>query len=216
MNSVNNYPVAKFYESRFCQDYFIEHPLTVEVFKRDYQSTEPYSQTTHHACWGSIFTQAINIDNMEIIKYIFSICGNQILTHKINVVPLCYAATAKTAQLLINLGADVNIDYPSSPLYNYLAFNSWNMHEPTKHYKIDVIKCFIRNGAVIDKRQTVGVEFIALAQEEIAKENSELVSKGILFASLMKDEKSILTKIQMPHDVVNLIIQKMIDKMISF
>lgn len=216
MNSANNYPVAKFYESRFCEDYFLEQPITIEEFKRDYQSTEPYSQSTHHACWGSVFTQAIDMNNVEIIKYIFSICGNQILTHKITVAPLCYAATAKTAQLLINLGADVNIDYPSTPLYNYLAFNSWNMDKQTKHYKIDVIKCFIRNGAVTDDRQTVGVEFIAVAQEEIAKENAELVNKGILFASLMKDEKSILTEIQMPNDVITLIFQKMIDKMISF
>lgn len=209
MNNVNNYPVAKFYETTFPYPFSINIKTTVEEFKQNYQSTVPYSQTTHHACWGHTLVRAIECNHVELIKHIVEVCGKQIFAyhHRYCLLPICYATTAKVAELVIDLGADLNIvSVNESPLEYALITELKNENE-----RLQIVKCFIKNHAAFNTITGPRKKIIDLALKEI-----ELVNKGILLASLMKDETSILNEIQIPSDVITLIFQKMIDKMISF
>lgn len=208
MNNTDNNSIAKLYESSFPYPYSIHGQTSVEEFKQNYQSTVPYSQTTHHACWGQTLVRAIECNHVELIKHIVGVCGKQIFAyhHRYCLLPICYATTAKVAEFLIDLGADLNIvSINESPLEYVLITELKNENE-----RLQIVKCFIKNHAAFNTITGPRKKIIDLALKEI-----ELVNKGILFAASSINEKSILFETQIPHDIITLIFQKMINGMVS-
>ncbi len=202
MNYINDCSIAKVFENNYQTCLIINSDTSVELFNKTYQIIEPFNQTTNHACWGKVFNQAITCNNEELIRYIVKVCGKQIFSQYLQYqfLPLSYVKTARIAQLLIDLGADVNTRCQKEAALPNLLKLPWT----NKNDRVQIIKCLIRNGA----EYQANTRHIKLAHSEI-KIEIEFIEKGILLASLLKDKQSLFSEIQMPHDVILLIFKKL-------
>lgn len=228
MNNTNNYPNSKLCVGLHINFLSIQATTTVDELKEKKINSQYHSIFNNHRFWSKTLISAILCDNEEVVMHVVKTCGKEIFAKHLSTpyydVPLSYVQTAKMAQLLINLGADVNINYDNtvfthignnnkhnSPLLTLLSIEEDKRDEDSL---IKISKCFIRNGAVIseeDMNTPKKQKIIPLALEGIKTEDKEFRDRGVTFLNALQDEESIVFKSGIDHDTISFICQEIIE-----
>jgi|GEM_PF-3148885 len=211
MNVTNTYTVSQKYTHINTDEEKFDGQMEVEVFKKIEQQNPKYSIFKISYSWGNALREAISSSNSDLIKHIVKCCGKQIFSYHGmgGLVPLCYSKNAGITQLLIDLGADVNINFDKlngtiSPLQNALIYSK------TDRDKRQIAKCLLKNKANPEKFNIRYKDIIENIQNEIKFER-EFPLKGASLMLSLKLKDSTFSKMQIPSELIGLIFQKMID-----